>query len=169
MTNPNMRAQQPNPMVQQLMGRYDADPGPWRPLYYSVPISVGQTADSVGRGSITLNNQPYIMTHISHQIAGNTADPTASGLYQDGQYTIEFKDEQSNYMNSPAPADMLFGSVRSGYNIPLSYPIAFAGNKTLTFEIVNLYTRTLVPDAPFTVYVGVHGIAYWGELYPKGP
>lgn len=147
-----------------LMGKFDADPGRYRPLYYGVQIDVGSTLGQVGRGSITINNQPYIMTHVLHQMVGSM-DPEISGLTQDGQYLINFKDEQSNYQNVPLPADMLFGSVRSGYIVPLAYPIPFAGNKTLTFELTNTYTRTLPGSVDtFKVYVAIAGVADWGDL-----
>jgi hypothetical protein len=152
-----------------LMGKFDKDPGRYRPLYYGVPITVPVEVGGIGRASITINNQPYLMTHLLHQIVGNTNDYSTTGLAQDGQYLISWKDEQSNYQNVPIPADMLFGSVRSGYIIPLAYPIPFAGNKTLTFEITNLYTRVLVPEVDtFTVYIAIAGPADWGELYPQG-
>ncbi len=150
-----------------LMGKFDVDPGRYRPLYYGVVITVPVTVGIIGRGSISINNQPYIMTHVLHQIIGNTNDFSTTGLAQDGQYTISWKDEQSNYQNGAIPADMMFGSVRSGYVNPLSYPIPFAGNKTLTFEIASLYTRVLVPEADFfSVAIAVAGVSDWGTLTP---
>jgi hypothetical protein len=150
-----------------LMGKFDLDPGRYRPLYYGVTIAVGVDAGAIGRGSISINNMPYIWTHLTHQIVGNTNDYATLGLAQDGQYMIAFKDEQANYQNGPICADMMFGSVRSGYINPLSYPIPFAGNKTLTFEITNLYTRVFDPVAPkFNVMLAMHGVADWGTLTP---
>lgn len=148
-----------------LMGKFDADPGRYRPLYYGLSITLGVASGAIGRGSVTINNQPYIMTHVLHQIVGNTNDYATTGLAQDGQYLLSFKDEQSNYQNAPIPAEMLFGSVRSGYIVPLAYPIPFAGNKTLTFELQNLYTRVLAGQlTTFTVYLAIAGVADWGEL-----
>jgi len=147
-----------------LLGRFDADPGRYRPLYYGVPITVNKADGSIGRGSITINNQPYIMTHVLHTIIGNVNDYSTTGLANDGQYLITFKDEQSNYQNVPLPAAMLFGSVESGYVNPLAYPIAFAGNKTISFEITNLYTRPLQVGDDFKVYVAIAGTSDWGSL-----
>ena len=162
----NLPGQKPHPLL-GLMGKFDVDPGRYRPLVYGVPISVGVNDGDVGRGSITINNQPWIMTRITHQIQGATADPATSGLYQDGQYTIEYRDEQSNYQNGPIPAEMMFGSVRSGYAMDLPYPIPFAGNKTISFNVTNLVTRTLVPGATqFVVWIAIHGVADWGKLRP---
>jgi len=147
-----------------LMGKFDADPGRYRPMYYAVSIDVGAAAGAIGRGSITINNQPFIMTHVTHQITGNTVDYATTGLAQDGQYLIFFRDEQSNYQNVPIPAAMLFGSVSSGYINPLAYPIPFPGNKTLSFELTNLYTRPMGQVEKFNVYVAIHGVMEWGDL-----
>lgn len=156
------QGQGPNPALIGLMGKFDEDPGRYRPLYYGVEIAVPVAVGGVGRGSISLNNQPFIWTRCAHQIVGDIFRED-SGLFQDGQYMLAFKDEQSNYQNQPIPAELLFGSVRSGFIIELAFPIAFAGNKTITFEITNRANRTLSPVAPtFNVYVAMHGIADWG-------
>jgi hypothetical protein len=161
----NLPGQKPHPLL-GLLGKFDYDPGRYRPLIYGLSITVGDQAGDIGRGSVSINNQPWVMTKITHQITGPTADPETSGLYQDGQYLIEFKDEQSNYQNQPIPADILFGSVRSGFIIELPYPIPFAGNKTLTFNLTNLVTRTLTVGNTFDVHLALHGCADWGPLSP---
>lgn len=162
--NQPLPGQRPHPLL-GLMGKFDEDPGRYRPLYYGVEISVPVAQGGIGRGSITINNQPYIMTRITTKIIGRTAQPEASGLYQDGQYDIEFKDEQTNYQNGPIPADLMFGSLATGYIIELVYPIPFAGNKTLTFNITNRVPRVLDPvQDDFPVFVTIHGVADWGEL-----
>lgn len=148
-----------------LLGRFDLDPGRWRPLYYGVEISVGTALGGSGSGSVTINNQPYIMTRVTSKIVGETGDPSTSGLYQDGQYDLAMRDENSNYQNGEIPADLMYGSVESGYIMELPYPIPYSGNKTLTFDITNRVARTLVPESTtFSVFVAVHGVADWGEL-----
>lgn len=160
--------QTPHPMINSpLFGKFDKDPGDWRPLYYGVEISVGVAADAVGRGSISLNNQPYILTRITAKIIGDTAVPTTTGLYEDGQYDCEFKDEQSNYQNQSIPCNLMWGWVQTGYVMELPYPLPYAGAKTLQFIITNRVTRALTPTADyFTVGICLHGIAYWGSLTP---
>ena len=150
-----------------LLSRFDADPGAWRPMSYPVTIDVPTEAGGSESGSVTLNNQPFIFTDIGHQIMGNTGDPETSGLYQDGQYYVEWRDEQSNYMSAPVAASAAFGGGAFGYNIPLSLPIAYPGTKTLTFRITNTYTRILTPtpaEEVFKVHIVVIGIADWGKL-----
>lgn len=150
-----------------LLSRFDADPGPWRPMYYPLIIPVPLEADGSEEGSLTINNQPFIWTFLGHQIIGNTGDPETSGLYQDGQYSITMKDEQSNYQSGPIAVGASFGGESNGYIIDLPLPIPYPGAKTLTFRITNHYTRILTPDPAepvFNVKLTVGGVANWGRL-----
>lgn len=154
-----------------LLSRFDADPGRWRPMFYNVKISVPVLVNQSGVGSVPLNNQPYIMKAIRHCVVGKldrTADYSGSGLYDDGQYDIEFKDEQSNYQNIGGPALIMFGS-RDEWT-PLPYPIPYNGNRVITFRLTNLYTRTLDPRADyFQVALSISGLADWGTLQTSRP
>jgi hypothetical protein len=153
--------------VNPLLSRFDADPGPWRPMYYPVTIAVPLAAGQSETGSVTINNQPFIFAFLGHQIIGNTGDPETSGLYQDGQYSIEFKDEQSNYQSAPVAASAAFGGGQFGFMIELPLPIPYPGAKTLTFRITNHYTRVLTPapaEPVFNVKLVVGGMADWGQL-----
>lgn len=146
-----------------LLGKFDEDPGRWRPYKYETTIEVPVEIDGSGEGTIQILNQPFIMTRITHQIIGNTEDGQATGLYQDGQYYIDWKDELSQYQNDPILAEAGYGSSRF-QSIPLDCPIPFAGNKTLTFRVINAYTRVLSPESDiFYVQIVVHGIADWGS------
>lgn len=150
-----------------LLSRFDADPGPWRPMFYPVNIDVPLEAAQSEIGSVTINNQPFIWMYLGHQIIGNTGDPETSGLFQDGQYMIEMKDEQSNYQSMMFAASAAIGGPGVGYQINLPLPIPYPGTKTLTFRITNNYTRVLTPepDEPvFRVQLVVAGVADWGRL-----
>lgn len=150
-----------------LLSRFDADPGPWRPMYYALTVPVPLEAGGSEVGSVTIQNQPFIWTFLGHQVIGNTGDPETSGLYQDGQYSIEMKDEQSNYQQAPVCASGAFGGGDFGYSIPLTLPIPYPGTKTLTFRIINHYTRILTPEPPepvFPVKLVIGGMADWGRL-----
>lgn len=163
-----MTGRQSSPMgFGDLLSKFDVDPGPWRPLYYPVEISVPVGDGGLGRGSVTLNNQPFIWTQLAHQIIGATMD-SQSGLYQDGMYTIEFKDEQSVYQKDPVMAELIAGSVRSGYQQLLPLPIPFAGQRTISFTIQNRVARTVGEATHFTVALCVIGFANWGTLAPRG-
>ena len=154
-----------------LLGQFDIDPGAWRPLWYKVEIDVGINAGDVGRGSITLYAQPFVLTRVAHKIIGNTADPETSGLYQDGQYDLLMRDEQSNYTDDPIAADLMCGSYGANVGgaafLELPFPIPYAGNKTITFEVTNRVDRVLVPESTtFPVQIVVGGLSDWGELKP---
>jgi len=148
-----------------LLSRFDQDAGPWRPMFYPIEILVPITASESESGSITINNQPFIWQTLGHQIIGNTGDPEASGLYQDGQYDLEFKDEQSNYQSAPVAASAAFGGGAFGFIIPFPFPIPYQGSKTITFRITNRVTRALTPpDDYFRVKLVMIGVADWGAL-----
>lgn len=168
-------AQQAAQGKHHLLGRFDYDPGRWRPLYYGVKISVGTAINANGIGSIPLNNQPYILTRVMHKIVGETADPATTGLYQDGQYDVALRDEQSNYQNGFIGADLMYGSIGidngsgggGGFVMDLTYPLPFAGSKTITWEVINRVPRTLASAAEtFTVEICLHGLADWGTTSP---
>lgn len=153
-----------NQQYSNIVGPRDFDPGRWRPLFYEVEISVPIADGGVALGSVTLNAQPYIMTRLSGKIVGATADPSTSGLYQDGQWDVEFMDEQSNYQSGAIAGDLLFGGPWTGYSLPLPSPIPFAGNKTISFRITNRVARVLVPASDyFTIQLVTHGISDWGD------
>lgn len=148
-----------------LLSRFDADPGPWRPMYYPLELDVPVEAGGSEEASVTINNQPFIWQMLGHQIMGNTGDPVTSGLFQDGQYDITMKDEQSNYQSAPIAATATFGGGLMGYTIFLTLPIGYPGTKTLTFRVTNAYTRVLTPESDtFKVKLTVGGVADWGEL-----
>ena len=150
-----------------LLSRFDADPGPWRPMFYPLCIDVPLEAGGSEEGSVTINNQPFIWMYLGHQIIGNTGDPETSGLYQDGQYMIEMKDEQSNYQSTMFAASAAMGGPAVGYQINLPLPIPYPGTKTLTFRITNNYLRVLTPEPDpliFSVKLVVAGVADRGRL-----
>lgn len=148
-----------------LFGRYDKDPGRYRPQWYHTEISVGVTAGQRGNGSIVINNEPFAIIRMAAKIVGNTADPETSGLYEDGQYDIEWKDQQRNYVDGPIAANLMWGWTQSGYSIDFPFPLPYSGNDTLSFTVVNRVTRTLVPTADyFAVQIVASGITDIGEL-----
>jgi hypothetical protein len=149
------------PTNSPLLSRYDRDPGRWRPYKYGCLIDVPVAADGAEEGTITIMNQPFIMDRISHIIVGDTWDPNRTGLAQDGQYYIQWKDEQSEYQNQPLLAIPAFGTEE--FPLYLSMPIGFAGQKTLTFRVINAYQRRLTPEADtFRVQIVIHGASDWG-------
>lgn len=155
--------------LKALLGRYDADPGKWRPMFYGVEIDVGLNEGQVGQGAINLNNQPFIMTRITHQIVGAYfTDDWLNWINDNGQYAVEWKDEISMYVNTLIPADLMWGRLKAGYVLDLPFPIPYGGNKTLTFRVQNRITRApTIPDLKyFRVGICLHGVADWGDENP---
>ncbi len=157
-----------------LLGKFDLDPGRWRPLHYGVKIDVGIALGASEQGTIKLNNQPFIMTRITHEIIGLKfhTDPWANWLENDGQYLIEWKDENSNYQNEPICADLMWGRIKLGQAFDLPFPIPYAGNKTLTFRVQNYRLRVPTIEPPpdhFTIGIVAHGVADWGIVQPRMP
>lgn len=144
-----------------LLSRYDRDPGRWRPYKYGCIIDVPVGADESAENTVNILNQPFIMDRISHTIVGPTWDPDASGLANDGQYYIEWHEEQSEYQNQPLIAIAAYGTKE--FPLYLSAPITFPGNKVLTFRVTNAYQRILTPEAEtFKVQIVIHGVSDWG-------
>lgn len=152
-------------MGSPLFGRYDKDPGRYRPQWYHVEISVPVLANGQGRGSININNEPFCIVRMSAKIVGDTGDPETSGLYEDGQYDIEWKDQQRNYVDGPIAANLMWGWLGSGYQIDFPFPLPYSGNDTLSFIVTNRVARTLAPpDDYFKIQIVAGGITDLGEL-----
>lgn len=150
-----------------MLNFFDLDPERLKPMAYGVNIDVPVIANGQGQGSITIRNQPYIITKITHKIVGNTGDPESSGLYDDGQYAVEWKDEQRNYSDIAILADLLWGPKIMGEFSALQYPVYYAGTHTIYFRLTNTYTRVLTPQAEyFRVQINLQGLADWGKLTP---
>jgi hypothetical protein len=148
-----------------LLSKFDRDPGRYRPWKYGAIVEVPVEADESGENTIELMNQPFTMDRISHSIIGPTHDPAATGLSDDGQYFIEWREEQSQYQNEPLLAKAAYGT--EAFPLYLSAPLTFPGNKTLTFRVTNAYTRVLTPISDvYKVQIVIHGIADWGTDAP---
>lgn len=149
----------------KFFSQFDLDFNQYRPMWYGVEIDVPVILNGQGEGSINLNNQPYLLYRISHAIIGATYDWATTGLMQDDQYSISFRDEQSNYQNMPAMSALLYGSAREGRYNDFAIPLAYSGNRTLHFQIINRVTRVLAPQADyFRVGITLHGVSDWGPL-----
>lgn len=146
-----------------LLGKFDKDPGRWRPYKYGLVLDVPVDSGEQVQGDMKLLNQPFILTQITTNVVGNTHDFLASGLADDGQYYVEWREEQSVYQSGPLLAATAYGT--RDFPIPLPAPIAFSGNRVLTWTVRSAYTRVLSPDEEtYKVQIVVHGIADWGTV-----
>lgn len=108
-----------------------------KPRFYTAIVEIATGNGSVGRGSVTLDNRPFILQRITHEILSVDNEE----LYQDGNYLVSWRDDLSTYCSTPAPADSMFGSVRVGHPLPLPTPINFSGNRTISFDVQNMISR----------------------------
>ena len=142
----------------------DRDPARWRPQFYVVDVELDAAVGSINTGTVSLNNQPFVLQRVTHAIKAADFLADANSLNQDGQYLIEWKDDSTNYQSAPALADALFGSVRTGNFLDLPSPIVYPESKTLTARITNLVDRTAGgARAKFSVQVIFHGVQQWGQ------
>jgi hypothetical protein len=149
----------------KFFSQFDLDFNRYKPMWYSCLIDVPVVLAGVGNGSVVTNNQPFLLYRITHKIKGPTYDWQTSGLMQDDSYTIEMRDEISNYQNRATSADLLFGGAREQRWLDLAIPLAYAGNRTISFRVTNDVLRTLSPETDnFQVEICLHGVADWGPL-----
>ena len=150
-----------------LLAFYDADPAGWKPYMYSEYVDLGVAADAQGVMVFNTNFAPYIWTNVTHGVVGNVDDPTSSGLYNDGQYLVRMRDERTNYLDKPIPANLAFGPHKEGEFADLPMPIFFPANHAVNVELTNIWTRVLTPvSETFRVYFAIRGMQYWGQLKP---
>lgn len=150
-----------------LTAFYDADPAGWKPYYYPQYADLGVAADAQQSLVMRTNFAPYIWTHVTHSIVGDVDDWESSGLKNDGQYLVRMSDERTQYLDQPCPANVAWGPHKEGEFNPLPMPIFFPANHTVRFELTNIYTRVLNPQADvFRVYFCLCGMSYWGQLKP---
>lgn len=152
-----------NPMI----AFFDADPAGWKNYFYAEYVDLGVDANAQDVMVFNLMFAPYIWTHVAHGIVGNVDDPETSALNNDGQYLVKMRDERTNYIDKPAPANLLFGPHKEGSFAELPIPTFYPANHAIQIEITNIYTRTLNPPSDtFRVYFVLRGMQYWGQLKP---
>ena len=143
-----------------LADNFRTNPEEWRPFVYGCHAMVGTRIGSRETCVATLNSSPFILVQISHQILGLLTE--GGEPINDGSYLVTWGDETSNYTSAAIPADLLFGSTRSGYLQSLAFPVYYGGNSAITFEITNMIDRTNEPTDLFRVDFALHGWMYWG-------
>ncbi len=134
----------------------------WRPQFYPVTVPVPTALNGVGQDSFKINNAKFLAKQITHEIVGASLDfaEANTAIKQDGQYSVEIKDEREAWQSEPMMPDASFGSVRTGRWIPLFAPIAFAGSQTIQVRVQNLIDR-----APSTLDLfNVHFVFFGVEL-----
>lgn len=150
-----------------LTAFFDADPAGWKPYLYTEYVDLAVAEDSQATMVFSTTFAPYIWTHVTHGLRGNVDDPESSGVYNDGQYLVLMRDERTNYIDKPTPANLAFGPHKEGPFNELPMPIFFPANHAVNIELTNMWTRVLTPVSDtFRVYFTLRGLQYWGQLKP---
>jgi hypothetical protein len=121
------------------------------PVDENAVVPVGERQSN----SVTVVNLPFILKRISHGVLGGNHIGVADlvpTVFQDGQYTIEWRTDTHNYESEPLLACAWYGSDNDHF--PLETPEELAPKTTITVYITNQIQRT----AATTVQVIFHGL-----------
>ena len=137
----------------------------FQPMIFSVDITTGTLAGSSGENSVAVNDRPFIIKEIHHQIINpvrqiNDPPDTSVQVMQDGLYRINWSlYNQRRYFQGAVPlADTAFGSVRHGVWIPLPVPIPIDKNRTINVEVTNAIDRADPLVKSYFFHVEFHGL-----------
>jgi hypothetical protein len=129
------------------------------PMEYAVDIECGALAGATQRGQIALNNRPFVLKRIKHQIIvdlENVDKPTDE--IQDGLYRLDWSiHETTRFWKGSIPLADMRGSIRHGTWLDLDAPVTLPGSETIHAQILNERTRGGETDF-FTVQVVFEGL-----------
>lgn len=135
----------------------------FQPMIFTVDVRFGQTKGDQGTGSVSINDRPFIIQKITHQLINPTRDGTDPNMsvqaLQDGLYRINWSlYNQVRYFQGPVPmADTAFGSIRHGIFYDLPVPVALEKNRTLNVEVTNEVDRDPLVKA-YQLHIEFQGI-----------
>lgn len=143
------------------------------PMEYPIDIVVPGVVGATAKGSVPLNNRPFVLHKIKHMIIIRSYDPNAPILMpawlntflnqQHGMYRIDWSiHETARFWKGQPPLADTFGSIRHGIFDPLDAPLVIDGNETLNVQITNEFIMPIIAPAltplPYTVQVKFCGI-----------
>lgn len=139
------------------------------PMMFPVTVNLAKELGGEGRATIPINDRPFILQWLTHQIIPNVlrpADDITGWAYQDGLYTIDWSlFEQSRFWKGDPPmADAAFGSIKTGKWIGLPAPVSMPGNENLNVILRNQVLR----EEDIKVHVIFHGIQRGGSQTQVG-
>jgi hypothetical protein len=151
-----------NKFPSALVQRYATNPEEWRPYDYAGFVSLPVAANSRESFSIQLNQKPYILIRVCHQITA-LLDQSGNPI-NDGQYLVQMSETNVTFSNIAAPADLLFGANRNGESKDLVQPVYFGGNDAIQFDVTNLIDRVNRPSDMFRIDFVLQGWMYHGDI-----
>lgn len=137
----------------------------FRPMIFTVVVPMGPGLGNTGENSVSVNDRPFIIKEIHHQITNPdvvAAMPAVTDVQQaqDGLYRINWSlyNQRRYFQGVPPMADAAFGSIRHGIWIPLSVPVAIEKNRTLNVQVTNMLDRSPTLTKLYQVEVQFHGL-----------
>ncbi len=127
-------------------------------MMFSTLVEVGNIDGAVGKNAVPINDRPFVLELVTHQITGPTTYDANHGYdeNQNGYYTIDWSlyNQDRYWQGDPPMADAAFGSVRTGIWIPLRAPIALEKSRTLNVSVGNVGLKR----ADYKVMIIFHGV-----------
>lgn len=132
----------------------------YRDMKYNVDIEIGANAGDEDTGQIAINDRPFIIQRITHQIVD--AGVPFFLLLQDGLYRIDWSlYETKRFWKGSMPAALAaYGNARTGIWLDLPSPVSVVGNETIHVAVQNMVNR----GEPITVHVEFQGIEQIGKV-----
>lgn len=129
----------------------------FRKIMFTVDVEVPWQAGEKGRGSEAINDKPYIITYLTHQIIHTVDLAESVQIVQHGLYRIDFSlyQQERFWQGTPPMADAAYGSIRHGIWKKFEVPVALEKNRTLNVEITNVQDQ--IVHAAYEVQVQFHG------------
>lgn len=144
----------------------DYDFKDFKPMIFDVDVRIGRLIGDKGSNSVSINDKPFIIQWITHQIKDPyqpDPDPNFSvQQQQDGLYRIDWSlyQQERYWQGTPPMADTAFGSVRHGRWIRLPAPVALEKNRTINVDVTNEKFRHASKDE-YTIHIEFHGLEDW--------
>lgn len=131
----------------------------YRPMIFTTLVEVPQEDGATGKNAVPINDKPFIMRKVTHQIMSPfdfTAPYDTYAANQSGLYTIDWSlyNQDRYWQGDPPMADAAFGSVRHGIWIPLESPLILEKNKTINVVIGNVGLKR----TDYKVQIQFHGV-----------
>lgn len=152
-----------HPLVGTASGKIDLSR--WRPAWYYAELTIGLNRGDYNVGSVVLDDRPFVLICVTSSTIGNSALlPAAETLWDAGQYTVEYRDENSHYFQLPLEVETLMSgsqTIQMRYSPPI--PVPLGRNHTLHIRVTNRIQRIIAPEIGkedhITVGVCFHGAA----------
>lgn len=132
----------------------------YRPAIFDIDLEIGPNAGDEEVGTVSLNDRPFVIEEIHHQIISDGNFPLLP--IQDGLYRIDWSiGERVRFQTGPLPmADAAFGSIRHGIWVPLRSPVELIGTAKINVKVRNEFGPRA---AAFKVQVQFHGVEKVGS------